>query len=166
MTLTSRFITTFIATLITTAFSAAVLAEISLVQTAEVEQIETNADGKETVKLAAADKVLPGDTIVYTITATNTGKEAANAIVINNAISEHNLYLGGSASSMAMGKNTTITFSADGGKTFADAAQVTLVENGEPRLASPEEYTHIRWQLNFELAPGKSTKVFFKALVK
>lgn len=155
-----------LAALVTLVFSATALAEIKLVQTAEVESMETNADGKETLKLIPADKVLPGDTILYTITATNTGTAPANAIVINNAISEHNIYLGGSAGSVAIGKNTTITFSADGGKTFADAAQVTITENGEARLASPEEYTHIRWQLNFELAPEKSTKVFFKALLE
>lgn len=155
-----------LAALVTLAFSTAVLAEIKLVQTAEVESVEKNAEGKETTKLTTANKVLPGDTIVYTITATNTGKEPANAIVINNAISEHNMYLPGSAGSVAIGKNTTITFSADGGKTFADAEKVTLTENGETRLASPEEYTHIRWQLNFELAPEKSTKVFFKALLE
>lgn len=147
-------------------FSTSVFAEIKLLQTAEVEVITKDAKGKETLKLTPADKVIPGDTIVYTITATNTGKEAASAVVINNAISEHNMYLNGSAGSVAIGKNTTITFSADGGKNFAAADQLTVTENGVARPASPEEYTNIRWQLNFDLAPGKSTKVFFKALLK
>jgi uncharacterized repeat protein (TIGR01451 family) len=150
----------------TALFSASALAEIKLVQTAEVEVVTKDAKGKETIKLAPAEKVIPGDTIVYTITATNTGKAAADNVVINNAISEHNLYLNGSAGSVAIGKNTTITFSADGGKTFADAQQLTIVENGETRLATPEDYTNIRWQLNFPLAPEKSTKVFFKTLLK
>jgi len=147
-------------------FSASVLAEIKITQTAEVEIVEKDAKGKETIKLVPADKVVPGDTVVYTITATNAGKEAVDAVVINNAISEHTLYLNGSAGSVAIGKNTTITFSADGGKTFADAQQLTVVENGAPRLASAEDYTNIRWQLNFALAPEKSTKVFFKVLLK
>jgi len=150
----------------TSLFSAAAQAEIKLVQTAEVETVTKDAKGNETTKLLPADKVVPGDTVVYTITATNSGKQPAEAIVINNAISEHTLYLNGSAGSLAIGKNTTITFSADGGKTFADAAQLTVVENGATRPASAEDYTSIRWQLNFALAPEKSTKVFFKVLLK
>lgn len=164
--LTKTLLMTFSILFSTSLFSASVLAEIKLVQTTDVEVVEKDAKGNETTKLLPATKVVPGDTVVYTITATNTGKEPAEAIVINNAISEHTLYLNGSAGSVAIGKNTTITFSIDRGLTFADAQQLTVVEDGVSRLASPEDYTNIRWQLNFALAPQKSTKVFFKVLLK
>lgn len=162
MNITSRLITTFVALV----FSTAVLAEIKLDNTAQVEKIQKDANGKEVVKLSPADLVVPGDVVVYTVTATNTGNAAADKVVINNAISAHVLYIADSASSIAIGKNTTITFSADGGKTYAAPQQLTVVKDGVTRAATPEDYTHVRWQLNFALEPQKSTSVFFKARLK
>jgi len=131
-----------------------------------VKKIEKAADGKEVVKRVPAVLVVSGDVVVYTVTATNTGTAPADKIVINNAISEHVLYMADSASSVAIGKNTTITFSVDGGKTYADPQQLTVTEDGVTRAATAEDYTHVRWQLNFALEPQKSTSVFFKARLK
>jgi len=162
MNMTARFLTTAIALI----FSATVLAEIKLEHTAQVEKIEKNAEGKEVIKLVPADLVVPGNVVVYTVTATNAGNAPADKIVINNAISEHVLYIADSASSVAIGKNTTITFSVDGGKQYGAAEKLTVTEAGVTRAATPEDYTHVRWQLNFALEPQKSTSVFFKARVK
>ena len=162
MNMTARLITTFIALV----FSATVLAEIKLEHTAQVEKIEKDAEGKEVIKLVPADLVVPGNVVVYTVKATNTGNAPAEKIVINNAISEHVLYIADSASSVAIGKNTTITFSVDGGKNYAAPEQLTVTENNVSRAATPADYTHIRWQLNFALEPQKSTRVFFKARLK
>lgn len=162
MNMTSRLLTALIAI----ALSSSVLAEIKLENTAQVEKIEKDADGKEVIKLTPADLVIPGDVVVYTVTATNAGNAPADKIVINNAISEHVLYLADSAGSVAIGKNTTITFSVDGGKNYAAPEQLTVTENNLTRAATPADYTHIRWQLNFALEPQKSTSVFFKARLK
>lgn len=162
MNLTTRLIIAFFIL----AFSGAVMAEIKLEHKVEVENIVKDKNGKESIKLTSADKVVPGNVLVYSITATNTGKEAASNVVITDAISEHNTYIADSAQSSAMGKNTLITFSTDGGKIFAPPAELTVTKNGATVSAMPEDYTHVRWQLNFELAAGKSTRVMFKARLK
>lgn len=162
MNITSRLATGFLAL----AFSTAVLAEIKLEHSAQVEKVEKAANGKEVIKLVPADLVVPGNVLVYTVTATNTGNAPAEKIVVTDAISEHNVYISDSAGSVAIGKNTTITFSADGGKTYAAPQQLTVTENNVTRAAAPADYTHVRWQLNFALEPQKSTSVFFKARLK
>jgi len=162
MNIAARLLTTAIALV----FSTVVLADIKLENIAQVEKIQKDANGKEVVKLTPADLVVPGDVVVYTVTATNTGNAPAEKVVINNAISEHVLYIADSAGSVAIGKNTTITFSVDGGKNYAAPQQLTVIKDGVTRAATPEDYTHVRWQLNFALEPQKSTSVFFKARLK
>lgn len=162
MNATTRIFLTFTALV----FSANLWADIKLEHSAQVEVVEKDAKGKETIKLMPTDKVVPGDVIVYTVAATNTGTAPAEKIVINDAISEHNLYIAGSAGSTAIGKNTTILFSVDGGKTYGAPEQLTVTDKTITRPATPADYTHIRWQLNFALEPQKSTKVFFKARLK
>ena len=147
-------------------FAASSWAEIKLDHNVQVEKLEKDKNGKEVVKLYPAGQVVPGDVMLYTITATNNGAAAADNIVITDAISEHMLYIADSAQSSALGKNTTITFSADGGKTFLPAGQLTVTDSNGTRPATTSDYTHIRWQLNFSLAPQKSAKVLFKARVK
>lgn len=162
MNTTTRILLTFIALI----FSASTWAEIKLEHSAQIEVVEKDAQGKETIKLMPTDKVVPGDVVVYTIAATNIGPAPAEKVVINNGISEHNTYIAGSAGSTAIGKNTTILFSVDGGKTYGAPEQLTVTEKSIARPATPADYTHIRWQLNFALEPQKSTKVFFKARLK
>ena len=114
---------------------------IQLQSRVELEVIKTNEQGEKVTVLIPADKVLPGETVVYTNTVTNTGN-----------------YLAGSAFGDA-----EIVFSADNGENFAAEGKVTVVgEDGKPRLASPGEYTNLRWIIKTELQPGASGEVGFR----
>jgi uncharacterized repeat protein (TIGR01451 family) len=128
----------------------------------EIEVVDEN--GQKTITREQAVTVMPGEVVVYTITARNVGEEPATNVVITDPIPEHMDYTGS-----VQGDRTRITFSVDGGKTY-DVATALMVPigkgkaNGEgERPAKPEDYTHIRWQLNDALEPGSALSVEFHA---
>ena len=124
----------------------------------EIEVVDES--GQKTIKREQAVTVLPGEVVVYTITARNVGEEPATNVVITDPIPEHMDYTGS-----VKGERTRITFSVDGGKTY-DVATALMVPDGEgqgERPAKPEDYTHIRWQLNDALEPGSALSVEFHA---
>ena len=87
-------------------------------------------------------------------------------MVFDNPIPNNTVYLTDSAT----GKGSTITFSADRGKTFTKPTQVTYEfkkQNGEvvKRKASPEQYTNIRWTVK-RIAPGEKGALGFQVRVK
>ncbi len=100
--------------------------------------------------------------MVYTITFANTGSQAADGIKIVDPIPEQMRYVADSA----FGPGTTITFSADGGQTFAPADEVMVGSDGSSRVATASEYTHIQWVFNSPLEPGAQAYAQFKAVLK
>jgi hypothetical protein len=66
----------------------------------------------------------------------------------------------------AFGENTEISYSADGGTTWAPADKVRVTgKDGKPRPAGISEFTHIRWTYRGELPPGKQGTVGFRVVV-
>lgn len=122
----------------------------------EVEIVDEN--GEKTIKRVHAEKVMPGETVVYTITARNVGDEPATNVVITDPIPKHMEYTGS-----VTGDGTRITFSIDGGKTYDVASALMVSEGATKRPAKPEEYTHIRWRFNDALEPGSARSVEFRA---
>jgi len=62
---------------------------ILLKTVAEMEQPVTDAQGKQTTKLVPVEKVVPGNEVVYTVSATNVCNAAADHVVINNPVTQH-----------------------------------------------------------------------------
>lgn len=138
---------------------------IELKSTAEVDITVTNDQGVQAVvRVPAAEaNVVPGDTVIFTTHYENQGTQAATAVVINNPLPEHMLYLDDSAA----GDGTRIEFSIDHGKTFAPPEQLKIkTAQGYERLATAADYTHIRWTILGELGPGAKGLVSYKARVK
>ncbi len=122
----------------------------------EIEVVDES--GQKTITREQAVTVMPGEVVVYTITARNVGEEPATNVVITDPIPEHMDYTGS-----VKGERTRITFSVDGGKTY-DVATALMVPDGEgEKPAKPEDYTHIRWQFNDALEPGSAHSVEFHA---
>lgn len=145
-------------------FSAVAKPKIELAQSTTKEVTEVR-DGEKVTRFVEVDKASPGDVLQYTITYSNTGDEVAKDAVIDNPIPEGATYQGNSAEGAGAG----ITFSNDGGKTFAPAVKLTYevkLPSGktEKRNASPSQYTHIRWTVA-SIAPGASGKVGFQVKV-
>jgi uncharacterized repeat protein (TIGR01451 family) len=130
-------------------------------QTVEVEQIETDAQGKKTTKLVALTTAVPGAEVIYTTTATNNCKQAADKLSFSNFVPEHMTYVSGSSFS----PGAQVAYSLDG-KTFGTSEQITVTENGATRKARAEEYRFFRWALQSSLAPGASAFARFRATVQ
>ncbi len=129
---------------------------------AEVESRSMEA-GQAVVKLIPADRVVPGDRVIYTIEARNTGASVLDAPVITQAVPEHMRYVADSA----VGPGADVTYSVDGGRSFdrADTLKVAGI-GGQMRPAVAADYTHIRWQLKNGLKANSVAFVRFRALVK
>ena len=129
---------------------------------AEVEVSATGADGKAEKKRVPVQKAVPGTEVIYTSTFKNISKKPAGKILINNPIPANTTLVAASA----FGENMEITFSADGGKTWAPAAQVKVKgADGKERMAGLSEFTHIRWSYLGELPPGQQGVAGFRVVI-
>ena len=125
--------------------------------------ITTGDDEIETVLLDAAG-VQPGEELRYTIEFTNTSTEIIDPgiVVITNPIPGAVEYLEGTA----VGDNSEILFSVDGGASFASADRLTVVEGGVRLPAEARHYTAIRWIYGGILGSGEGGSVAFDVRLK
>jgi uncharacterized repeat protein (TIGR01451 family) len=136
---------------------------IVLQNVAELEQTVTDATGVKTVKLVPAVKVVPGDTVIYTVKFRNRCDKPADNVSVDNPVPEHMQYVAGSA----IGPNTDITFSIDGGYNFAKAEALRKKDSdGTERAARASEYTNIRWVMRHPLVAGAEGFARFRAVLE
>jgi uncharacterized repeat protein (TIGR01451 family) len=133
---------------------------IVLKSTAEVEQEVVGANGEKSKKLVAADKVVPGVEVVWTVTANNVCKQPSDKVTINNAVPAHMTYVANSAT----GPGADITYSLDG-QNFGPAEQLSVSESGGKRKARADEYKNIRWVFKNSLQPGSQAVAQFRAVL-
>lgn len=134
---------------------------VELKTSAEAEH-EVVEQGQKVKRLVPAGKVVPGEEIVWTVTATNVCKEATSNVVIANPVPEHMTYVAGSA----MGTGADIAYSVDG-KEFKSAAELQVRgADGTTRAARADDYRAIRWTYKNAFAPGATAFVRYRALVK
>ena len=133
---------------------------IELTTVAEQVVTTTGDGGEEVTTVVAVGKIVPGTIVVYTITARNISDQPLNSVVINDPIPEHMTYVMGSV----VGLDSDITFSVDGGTSFAALDQLTISDgDGGTRAPEASDYTHIRWTLTADLAPQSTRSVSFRA---
>lgn len=132
----------------------------SNVQT-EVEVVGVN--GKKHLERQPANRVIPGSVVLYINTFENVSKKPVDGIATTNPIPANTEYQAGSA----FGEDTEMTFSVDGGKTFAapDALKIKAADGSE-QLAKASAYTHIRWVYKKQLPAGAMAEVGFRATIK
>ncbi|HEY3046243.1 MAG TPA: hypothetical protein VGJ72_02105 [Polaromonas sp.] len=129
---------------------------------AEVEVEVKAADGKIEKKRSPVQKAIPGTVVIYTSTFKNISAKPAGNININNPVPANTTLVAGSA----YGEGMDISYSADGGKTWAAADKVKVKgADGKERPAGISEFTHIRWSLRGEFAPGKQGEAGFRVVV-
>lgn len=136
---------------------------VSITTQAVVERQVATPEGRLTLQRVPVDKALPGDMVIFVNTITNNSDAAAENLAVKNPIPPDMLFVSGSAT----GEKAIITFSVNGGASF-DRPEKLMVAgtDGKPRLATPADYTDIRWLFSTPL-PAKSTEqVEFQAQVK
>jgi len=126
------------------------------------EEVIVNDAGESEKRLVAAEVVVPGESVFYTITFTNVSAEPADNVVITNPIAEDLMYIDGSA----FGPGMDILFSVDSGETFAAANELTVVEDGEVRGAEAADFTHVRWVMQNDLEAGAQGTARFAAVLE
>ncbi|MCH7830105.1 MAG: DUF11 domain-containing protein [Proteobacteria bacterium] len=125
------------------------------------EEIVVNAAGDTETKLVTAETVAPGESVFYTITFTNVSDEVADNVVITNPIASELTYIDGSA----FGPGMDILFSVDGGQTFAAAGELKVTEDGQERVATASDFTHVRWIMQNDLQAGAQGIARFAAVL-
>jgi len=135
---------------------------VALKTDAQKEETYTDAQGKQAKRVVPPGKVIPGDEIVWTITATNTCDKPADKIVVDNNVPEHMTYV----IDTAFGLGTDITFSLNG-RDYARAAELKVREaDGSTRAARAEEIKSIRWSFASAFGPKSTAFVRYRAKVK
>jgi uncharacterized repeat protein (TIGR01451 family) len=130
--------------------------------TAELER-KGMQDGKEVVRLVAADRVVPGDEVIYTVEVRNAGAKPADNVAVTNPIPEHMVYVADSA----VGPGTDVSYSVDGGFSYGKPEALSVKgEDGKSRAASAADYTHIRWVLKGALKANSTAYARFRAVLK
>ncbi len=123
------------------------------------EEVTIDAEGKRRTRLVDANKVVPGDEVVYTVSFANISDAPADNVVITNPLPAELSYVDGSA----FGPGAEVQFSVDGGASFAAADELSVMDNGSERPATADDFTHIRWVIRNEIAPGAQGIAQFRA---
>ena len=135
---------------------------IELKNEVQIEQEFTDAQGNKTKRLVAPGKIVPGNEVIYTITAKNVCDKPADKVVINNPVPEHMNYVMNSA----MGVGTDISYSLDG-KSFAKLDALTVKNaDGSARTVRADDIKSLRWVYSAPINPGQSGFVRFRATVQ
>lgn len=129
---------------------------------AEVQIASTRA-GHATPKLVPADRVVPGDLVLYTLEIRNVGTKPVASPTVTTPVPAHMSYVPESAS----GPGADVSYSVDGGQGY-DRPDNLQVLDGEGRLrpANASDYTHIQWKLKITLKPKSVAFTRFRAVVK
>ena len=135
---------------------------ISVRAIAEVEH-SSPSPGGEVTKVIPADRVVSGDSVIYTLEVRNTAPTTVPRPVVTYPIPTHMTYTPDSA----VGPGTEITYSVDAGRSFDVPENLRIHEpGGQLRAATAADYTHIRWQLKNALKANSVAFLRFRARVK
>jgi uncharacterized repeat protein (TIGR01451 family) len=129
-----------------------------------VEKLATKlVGGRPVTELQPADHLVAGDAVVYTLEVRNQGPTGVDDYAFTSPIPEHMVYVADSA----VGPGAEISYSVDGGHTFAAPDELFVHgADGKQRAAVASDYTHIRWQLRNRLKTGSMALARFRALVR
>lgn len=137
-------------------------ASMTAIQSVEKEVIVVDKDGKEKIVRKKAERVKPGEAVIYTLKFQNKDSAPAEGIVLVMPVPRDVTYVEGSVT----GPTASVTFSADGGETYVARGRLTVTQNGEARAATNSDITHIKWNLADPVAPMTGGEVSFRGVVK
>lgn len=137
----------------------------SLAGTMEARKIVVDKENREIA--VPADKVYPQDRIEYTLRYKNVGDAPAAGVNLVGPIPAGTVYLEKTATENDAARPR---YSIDGGKSFHEAPiyYTAVNEQGaeERRVATPDMYTHIMWDVARVLEVGKEVSVSYRVQVK
>lgn len=124
-------------------------------------KVDVSNGGRSKSRYVPATIVSQGQVVYYTVRIRNTSPEYAHDVAVVQRVPANTIYVEGSAA----GPGADVSFSIDGGQTFAPSDELRALDAGTTqRIASVDEYTHIRWRLRNALAPGAIALARFRAV--
>jgi uncharacterized repeat protein (TIGR01451 family) len=127
---------------------------------AEVRIESRDAANQPVIRFAPATVLSQGETVYYTLRIHNPTGSYLRNVAVTQRIPANTAYIEHSASA----PGAEVTFSVDGGQTFAPREQLRFVDgNGKTQLVSAQDYTHIKFRLRHALAPGAVALARFRA---
>ena len=148
--------------------------EFSAVSTIDKAVTVTDADGSVSIKYVKADRVVPGDKLFYTISYSNTSPDAAENVELVMKVPAEVTYSENSAKapdarispSALANEDVSVSFSTDGGKSFAPRGDLTVSVSGQNRNAVSEDITNVRFSFSEPIPIGVTGTVGFSAIVR
>lgn len=129
---------------------------------AEVESRSVDP-GQDSVKLIPADRLVPGDRLIYTVEIRNISAVAIPEPVVMHPVPAHTAFLADSAT----GPGALVSYSVDGGKTFDRPENLHVLDDeGHSRIATAQDYTHLCWRLKHALKSKSVAYARFRAIVR
>ena len=151
---------TFIACLLAVATGALAAQPVEQAVTELVAEVRINGTGEQPARYVPATVLSQGDVVYYTVRIVNPTPSYLPGVEVVQRVPANTTYLAQSAA----GPAAEVTFSIDGGATFASARALTEVTpEGKSVPVPTERYTHIRWRLRHALAPGAVALARFQA---
>ena len=119
------------------------------------------ANGNTTIEHVPADITVPGDVVIYTTTYHNEGDKPADKVSIVNVIPKEVRLITDSLKG-----NAAVTYSVDDGVKFDSPENLHIITEAQAsRLATADDYTHLRWFI-ITLTAGKAGEVSFQARIR
>jgi uncharacterized repeat protein (TIGR01451 family) len=137
-------------------------AQVAATQHVEKEIVVNNSNGEPKIERVDAEKVAPGEEVIYSLRFQNEAAEPAEALVLVMPVPKEISYVEGSV----YGQGAKIAFSADDGQTYVARGRLTVIEAGAERPAKSDEITHIKWTLEAPLAANERGEVSFRGVLK
>jgi len=144
-------------------FSPVFASGLTASQTVEKEVVLQNEDGTTEIKYVSADRIAPGEKVLYSLNVSNDGSEAATNLVLVMPVPEEVKFVNGSAQK----SGSTVSYSVDGGESFGAWSDLSVkLTNGLVKGASADDVTHIRWDVVGPIEPGTTDVLSFKGTLK
>ena len=157
------FRSTLFALALLTAFAApAYAAGLTASQTVEIAVVSLDEAGDRSVAYETADEVAPGDEVRYVLEYSNASDDAADNVRLDMPVPEAINLIEGSVNPGA----ANVSYSIDSGATFSNRGDLTVMVNGEERIATAEEITHIRWTFADSIAPGAVGTISYRGVLQ
>jgi uncharacterized repeat protein (TIGR01451 family) len=133
-------------------------APLELVGYVKLEKVTATPSGERQVEWVDAERVVPGDKLIFGTRFANRGDVPIERFVVSNPVP---------ASVAVSGElDPALLVSVDGGATWGKLAELGVVQSdGSRRAALPGDVTHVRWVLP-AIAPGESGQLEFPVTVR
>lgn len=135
---------------------------IRLEQQIFVERVTTDLNGRARHVLTNADRLSPGDQLIFVINWSNQGRQPIRGLAVTNAVRR-----GVEPDPSSGPSNAAMQVSVDGGAHWGRLDQLWLpTPLGGTRRATAADITHLRWTLTEAVPPGQSGRLSYRATMR